>query len=258
MGGNVSSASPGSTDSQLLSVFSPDSGRWIYGSALPVSESGVILVFFRLAMFDEATFLKGVAEWGQFPDEGRPEVAFMGRSNVGKSSLINAVLTRKSLAYTSKSPGKTRQFNFFLIDRCFFLVDLPGYGFAKGSRSEQDAWERLRERYLEERRPLCGVVQLVDARHPPMDSDVAEIERMEALDLPHLLALTKADKLSGNGRAKAKRRFAERLGERSVVVTSAETGRGISEVRTWVGSAVERMEEDDSPPEPSWMNGDSN
>lgn len=211
-------------------------------------------------MFDEATFVKGAAAWEQLPDDGRPEIAFMGRSNVGKSSLINSVLGRKSLAYTSKSPGKTRQFNYFLVDGRFFVVDLPGYGYAKGARSERDAWERLRERYLSERRPLRGVIQLVDARHPPMDSDVAEIERLAEIGQPHLLVLTKVDKLSGNGRAQAQQRMNDSLAnldvERSVVLTSAKTGRGIGAVRTWIGSVLEEAETETASGEPRWINRD--
>lgn len=211
-------------------------------------------------MFDEATFVKGAAKWEQLPDEGRPEIACMGRSNVGKSSLLNAVLGRKSLAYTSKAPGKTRQFNYFLVDGRFFVVDLPGYGYAKGPRSEQDAWERLRERYLAERTWLRGVIQLVDARHPPMDSDVAEIERLAEIDRPHLIVLTKVDKLSGNGRAEAKRRMDECLAELGVdppvALTSAKTGRGIGAVRSWIGDVVTAAEAEDRPDQPSWIDRD--
>lgn len=211
-------------------------------------------------MFDEATFVKGAARWEQLPGEGRPEIAFMGRSNVGKSSLINAVLGRKSLAYTSKAPGKTRQFNYFLVDGHFFVVDLPGYGYAKGSRAEQDAWERLRDRYLAERTWLHGVIQLVDARHPPMDSDVAEIERMAEIARPHLVVLTKADKLSGNGRAEAKRRmeacFAELGVDPPVALTSAKTGRGIGAVRTWIGDVVTSAEAEERPDRPGWIDRD--
>lgn len=211
-------------------------------------------------MFDEATFIKGAAEWGQLPDDGRSEIAFIGRSNVGKSSLINAVLGRKSLAYTSKSPGKTRQFNYFLVDGRFYIVDLPGYGYATGSRSERDAWERLRQRYLSERRWLRGVVQLVDARHPAMDNDAVEIERLAELNRPSVVVLTKGDKLSGNGRAEAKRQLKSHLADLDVdcqvVLTSSETGRGITTLRTWIGTVVDDARSEDSSGEPSWMDRD--
>ena len=197
-------------------------------------------------MLDTATFVKGVAQWEQLPADGRPEIAVMGRSNVGKSSLLNALLGRKNLAYTSKTPGKTQQLNFFEIDSRFYLVDLPGYGYAKAPKSARDQWAQLQERYLAERSSLCGVIQLVDSRHPPMDSDVELIERLRDLGVSHLIALTKADKLSGNGRAKAERRMDECLAdlgiERPVVLTSAKTNRGVGELRGWMGKRLDAVE----------------
>ena len=191
-------------------------------------------------MFDEATFVIGAAAWDQLPGDGRPEVAVVGRSNVGKSSLLNALLHRKNLAYTSKSPGKTQQLNYFLIDKRFYLVDLPGYGYAKAPRSARAEWAQLQERYLTERDSLRGVVQLVDSRHPPQNSDVELIEELDRIGRPHLLALTKADKLSGNGRARAQRRIDECLSDlgidRPTVLTSATSGRGIGDVRRWIGN----------------------
>ena len=195
-------------------------------------------------MLDNATFEIGVAEWDQLPANNRPEVAFVGRSNVGKSSLLNAILGRKNLAYTSKTPGKTQQLNFFLVDNRFYAVDLPGYGYAKAPKSARAQWAQLQERYLAERAPLRGVVQLIDSRHPPMDSDIELIEHLSDLGHPHLLALTKADKLSGNGRAQAERRMDECLDdlklERPVILTSAKTNRGIGALRRWIQDQLER------------------
>ena len=194
-------------------------------------------------MLDTATFVKGVVEWKQLPTDGRPEVAVVGRSNVGKSSLLNALLKRKKLAYTSKSPGKTQQFNFFEVDNRFYLVDLPGYGYAKAPKSARKEWAQLQERYLDERQPLRGVVQLIDSRHPPMDSDISLIERLRDIGVPHLIALTKADKLSGNGRAQAERQVDDCLTdldiERPVVLTSAKTNRGVGKLRHWIVEQVE-------------------
>ena len=194
-------------------------------------------------MLDTATFVKGVVEWDQLPSDGRPEVAVVGRSNVGKSSLLNALLKRKNLAYTSKSPGKTQQFNFFEVDNRFYLVDLPGYGYAKAPKSAREEWAQLQERYLDERQPLRGVVQLIDSRHPPMDSDISLIERLRDVGVPHLIALTKADKLSGNGRAKARRQVDDCLDdldiERPVILTSAKTNREIGKLRHWIVEQVE-------------------
>jgi GTP-binding protein len=189
-------------------------------------------------MLDQATFEIGVAQWEQLPDDDRPEIAFVGRSNVGKSSLLNALLGRKNLAYTSKTPGKTQQLNFFLVDTRFYAVDLPGYGYAKAPKSNRAQWTQLRERYLDERSSLRGVVQLIDSRHPPMDSDVELIKRLDERGRPHLLVLTKADKLSGNGRAQTERRMDECLEalslDRPVVLTSANTNRGIGALRRWI------------------------
>ena len=194
-------------------------------------------------MLDQATFVIGAAQWDQLPEDGRPEIAFVGRSNVGKSSLLNALLGRKNLAYTSKTPGKTQQLNFFRVDDRFYAVDLPGYGYAKAPKSARNEWAQLQERYLTERGPLRGVVQLIDSRHPPMDSDVTLIKRLEATGRPHLLALTKADKLSGNGRAEAERRVEDCLSDlgldRPVVLTSAESNRGVGALRRWIQDRLE-------------------
>lgn len=191
-------------------------------------------------MFDDASFVIGAAEWDQLPTDGRPEVAFVGRSNVGKSSLLNALLHRKKLAYTSKAPGKTQQLNYFLIDRRFYLVDLPGYGYANAPQSARAQWAQLQERYLAERDALRGVIQLVDSRHPPQDSDVELMKTLRRIARPHLIALTKADKLSGNGRAQAERRIdacLDDLGmEPPTVLTSAASGRGIGKIRQWIGT----------------------
>jgi GTP-binding protein len=189
--------------------------------------------------FSEAEFIKGAARWEHLPTDGRAEVAFVGRSNVGKSSLINAVLGRKKLARTSKRPGKTTEFNYYLVDRAHYLVDLPGFGYAKASKADRERWAEMIDRYLHERHTLRAVVHLVDSRHPPMESDEDVIDAMRPLDTPYLIALTKADKLSGNGRAQSRRRVETLLDgvglQVPLVLTSAKTGRGISDLRQWIG-----------------------
>lgn len=193
-------------------------------------------------MFDRAEFVKGVAQWEQLPHDGTPEVAFIGRSNVGKSSLFNALVGRKNLARTSKKPGKTTEFNFYRVDGKYHFVDLPGFGYAKVARKERERWALLIERYLNERAPLRAVVHLIDSRHPPMETDEDVIDFMRTLDVPYVLVLTKADKLSGNGRFQSKNRVEKLLDgvglKLPIVLTSAKTGRGIKELQSWLADLL--------------------
>ena len=139
----------------------------------------------------------------QYPEEGIPEIAFAGRSNVGKSSLLNLLTGRKGLAKVSGSPGKTRTINFYRINDAFRIVDLPGYGFAKVSRSESEKWGKMMEDYLSGRKGLIKVVQLVDIRHRPSAQDVQMYEYLKYYGLDGIVAATKADKVSGNERQKS-------------------------------------------------------
>lgn len=143
-------------------------------------------------------FFKSVAEIHQLPKDGLPEVAFAGRSNVGKSSLINCLLNQKKLAKTSSTPGKTRLLNFFIINQLFYLVDLPGYGFAKVPLAEKIKWQHLIENYLQQSRTLKGVCILTDIRHPLTPLDLEMITWVARLQIPLLVIGTKADKLSAN------------------------------------------------------------
>lgn len=190
-------------------------------------------------MFDRVEFIKGAVEWDQLPRDGRPEIAFVGRSNVGKSSLLNALLGRKKMAYVSKKPGKTTEFNFFQIDGKYYFVDLPGYGYARVSKSVREKWAALIEQYLAERPTLRAVIHLVDSRHPPMAQDEDLMDFMRGSDVPYVIALTKADKLSGNQRSQTVQRLKKKLADvgRSVpiVLTSSKKGRGIKELRGWIG-----------------------
>ncbi len=143
-----------------------------------------------------AEFVGSAASPKGFPRQGLPELAFLGRSNVGKSSLINSLLNRRSLAQTSRTPGKTRTVNFFLINDAFLFADLPGYGYAKVSRSVQQSWEKMVVGYLKGRSVLRGSILLVDLRHPPKDTDRRMKEWLEFNGCPVVVAATKADKLS--------------------------------------------------------------
>jgi len=142
-----------------------------------------------------AEFILGVADLKQLPREDFKEIAFLGRSNVGKSSLINSLCNRKSLARSSSDPGKTRQLNYYLINKQFYCVDLPGYGFAKVPEQIRSSWGKLIEQYLKTRRQLALVVQLVDARHEPTALDMMMVGWLEYYDIPFIVTLTKADKL---------------------------------------------------------------
>ena len=146
----------------------------------------------------EVRFLTSVHAIGQLPDPVCPEVAFAGRSNVGKSSLINALTGRRKLVKTSSRPGKTRGMNFFSVDDRLYLVDLPGYGFARVSRREQAGWQTLITRYLRERTSLVLVVVILDLRHPLKTMDRQLIDWLNLEGIAHVPVYTKADKLRRN------------------------------------------------------------
>ncbi|MCQ2555177.1 MAG: ribosome biogenesis GTP-binding protein YihA/YsxC [Clostridia bacterium] len=134
----------------------------------------------------------------QYPSDDVPEIAFVGRSNVGKSSLLNLLTNRKSLARVSQSPGKTRTINFYSVNDTFRIVDLPGYGYAKVSKSVTDDWDRMMDEYFKGRTNLKAVVQLVDSRIEPTKLDVAMYEYLKGLGLDGIVVMTKCDKLSKN------------------------------------------------------------
>jgi GTP-binding protein len=170
-----------------------------------------------------------VAPGGDVP--GRlPQVAFSGRSNVGKSSLINTLLrrTRKKIAHVSATPGKTQALNFYRVNDDFFLVDLPGYGYARAPQATRDSWAELIQWYLGESGQVLGVVHLVDARHPPTKHDRRMVEYLGDVGLPALIVLTKVDKLKRGERERALPRASEALGveEEQILSFSSKTGEG--------------------------------
>ncbi len=178
-----------------------------------------------------ADFLVGAESPEQYPHARLPEVAFAGRSNVGKSSMMNCLLGRKSLVKVSKTPGRTRKLNFFLINGRFIFVDLPGYGYAAASRQERNKWMSMVSRYLENRRELAGVVVVVDARHAPMDSDTAFLEYLSSFGIPHIVVCTKIDKLPRSRILAQSMIWKNRLAqEKAPIMFSAQSGAGKSEL----------------------------
>ena len=175
-----------------------------------------------------AEFVGAIARPGQAPPVDLPQIAIAGRSNVGKSTLLNRLVGRKSLARTSKRPGRTQEINFFRIDDRFLLVDLPGYGFARAPKEVRDRWGPLIESYLSTSGDLLGVVLLVDARRGITKDDERMVEYLAATGLPTLIALTKIDKLNRSGRKAAAGKIRDALGVDAdqVVSTSARTGEG--------------------------------
>jgi len=177
-----------------------------------------------------AKFIKSALKPEHYPADGRPEFAFVGRSNVGKSSLLNALLARKGLAKTSSTPGKTQTINFFEVNGKFYFVDLPGYGFAKVPKNLKDAWNRVMVDYLKHREPLRMAVALLDARHVPSDNDLHMLELLEEAEVPTLVVATKIDKLKQGERKRNLERLRAALDlddEAMLIPFSAVTGEGV-------------------------------
>ena len=165
----------------------------------------------------------------QYPETNIPEFALAGRSNVGKSSFINKMLNRKSLARTSSKPGKTQTLNFFLINEMFHFVDVPGYGFARVSKSERAAWGKMIETYLTSREQLVSALLIVDLRHPPTKDDVMMYEFFKHYEIPCIVIATKADKIPKGKWQKHLKITKETLGLEKgdeIILFSSETGQG--------------------------------
>ncbi len=184
--------------------------------------------------FTKAEFTAAYGLAAQLPKGALPEIVFAGRSNVGKSSLINKLCGRRKLARVSATPGKTATINFYAAGGVF-LVDLPGYGYAKTSRAERRRWDELINGYFKGGRDVRLLVQLLDCRHAPSKDDAAMLDYLEHYHIPFVAALTKADKLKPTQRARALPEFEARLAAytqcRRVLLTSAETGDGILALR---------------------------
>ena len=162
-------------------------------------------------IISKSEFIISAVKREQYPTDGRNEVAFVGRSNVGKSSIINALTNRRKLAKVSQTPGKTRLINFFLINDGFYLVDLPGYGYAKVSKSEKDSCGKTIETYLTGREELKKVILLVDSRHKPTADDIMMYEWIKHFNYECVVVATKSDKLSNNELVKSRKLIRETL-----------------------------------------------
>jgi len=188
--------------------------------------------------FDTATFVTSAPSLADCPPEDLPEVCFAGRSNVGKSSLINSLVNRKRLARTSNTPGKTQQMNYYNIDQKFYIVDLPGFGFAKVPEKERKRWGKDIKQYLYQRKTLNLILHLVDARHDPTRLDEDFFYWMASNRKPFSVVLTKADKLSGNKLAASKqtvKKILEKMNiEVPIVVTSSDSGRGMNDLQSLI------------------------
>ncbi|HEY2773430.1 MAG TPA: ribosome biogenesis GTP-binding protein YihA/YsxC [Candidatus Binatia bacterium] len=187
----------------------------------------------------QAEFRAGAATIASLPPARHPEIAVSGRSNVGKSSLLNRMTGRKGLARTSRTPGCTRGLMFFDINDAMTLVDLPGYGYASRSQAERATWKKLVEHYLSTREELAGALVLADVRRGPEKEEQELAEYLESVGVPYAIVLTKTDKLKRSALASQTAAIRKMVAPAIVLQTSSETGAGMDEVWRWIRAAVE-------------------
>jgi len=192
-----------------------------------------------------AEFIKSATGPDNYPADGLPEVAFAGRSNVGKSSLINFLLERKNLVRTSSTPGRTQLLNFFNINDAFYLVDLPGYGYAKAPLAVRRQWEKMVRRYLDGRQPLRAVVLLLDIRREPGEQDLELLDWLEEFQVPTIPVLTKADKIRSSQRSRQIRSILAATGLEEAHFTLCSTLARMGRADLWerIESVLEKPEE---------------
>lgn len=185
--------------------------------------------------FQKADFIASYGISSQLPPSDRVEFVFSGRSNVGKSSIINKLCSRKNLARVSSTPGKTATINFYSVDNVYF-VDLPGYGYAKVSGADRQRWDELISSYFDAHRNNALLVQLLDSRHGPSEDDFQMLEFLRFRHIPYVIALTKADKLKKSEKTKALADFApigQKYGCKAIFLTSAEKGDGVADLQAY-------------------------
>lgn len=209
-----------------------------------VAEAGALLERGRRLFTQECRFVAGVAKLEQIPAGTLPEVAFAGRSNVGKSSLVNALTGRRTLAKVSNTPGRTRQLNFFDLGGRMTLADLPGYGYARASKQQVADWTRLVELYLIGRAPLRRALLLIDSRHGLKDLDRGVMSMLDKAAVSYQVVLTKTDQLASAGVAEQIGRVAGELAKHTaahpeVMPTSTAKGAGIPELRAAIAMLIE-------------------
>jgi GTP-binding protein len=187
-----------------------------------------------------ADFVKSAYNETHWTTDNLPEISFLGRSNVGKSSLINSLLLRKGLAKTSNTPGRTQCINFFLINNSFYFVDLPGYGYAKVSKTMRQDWGQMAENYLAKRPQLVLSIELVDSRHFPTKLDEQLHDWLVFNQKPHIVVATKADKLSNNQLKKSLSEIENALQGSKVIAYSAKTGKGRDQLWQEILSSIEK------------------
>ena len=192
-------------------------------------------------MSHTAEFVAGASDPAQLPRLSHPEIAFAGRSNVGKSSLLNRLVGQRKLARVSKTPGRTQQINFFLIDDRLTFVDLPGYGFARVPLPVREQWKQLVEGYLSTRRNLRAVVVIVDLRRGVQAEDAALLDYLRALDVAAIVVATKADKVGRSEQRRGAQDVAKAVPGACVVIASATSGEGIEQVWKEIAARVERV-----------------
>ena len=190
---------------------------------------------------DSAEFVTSAGKATERPRDQRPEIAVSGRSNVGKSSLLNSMLGRKSLAMVSGTPGKTQRLNYFLVNQRFHVVDLPGYGFARAPEATRDQWRAMMQEYLRTRRQLVGIIQLVDSRHEPSREDREMVKWLHIEKLPFCVVASKIDKLGQSKRPPALRAIMDALEvtpTQPLVPYSSHTGEGRNALLAWMGDTL--------------------
>jgi len=191
-----------------------------------------------------AEFIKSAFEEAHWTKDGKPEISFLGRSNVGKSSLINSLLQRKNLARTSNTPGRTQSINFFLINESFYFVDLPGYGYAKVPKAIRASWGQMAENYLAKRRELVLSIQLDDSRHEPTNLDIQLNEWLLEYQKPHLVIATKIDKLSAKEYQQNLDNLRRILAKSPILSYSSVTGKGRDELWQAIAEAIKVKKND--------------